>query len=102
MQVAYQSPLHVTVSLAPTEQLGGNRDYILRYRLQGDAVESGLLLYEGEEENFFLLMTQPPQRVPAAQIPPRDYVYIIDVSGSMNGFPLDTAKQFMRAPAGHL
>ncbi|NOT53944.1 MAG: VWA domain-containing protein [Deltaproteobacteria bacterium] len=102
VQIAYQSPLQATVSLAPTEQLGGNRDYILRYRLQGDAVESGLLLYEGEDENFFLLMAQPPQRVPAAQIPPRDYVYIIDVSGSMNGFPLDTAKQVMRDLASHL
>lgn len=102
IQVAYQDPLRATISLAPTEQLGGNRDYILRYRLQGDAVESGLLLYEGEKENFFLLMTQPPQRVPAAQIPARDYVYIIDVSGSMNGFPLDTAKQLMRDLASHL
>jgi Ca-activated chloride channel homolog len=102
VQVVYQSPLQATVNLAPTEQRGGDRDYILRYRLQGDAVESGLLLDEGEEENFFLLMTQPPQRMPAARIPPRDYVYIIDVSGSMNGFPLDTAKQLMRDLASHL
>ena len=53
-------------TLDPGGAKGGNRDYILRYRLQGKQVETGLLLYpspSGEDENFFLLMVQPPQRV---------------------------------------
>jgi len=70
----------------------GNRDFILNYRLSGNEIESGLLLYEGERENFFLLTVQPPQRVAAEVIPPREYIFVLDVSGSMHGFPLDTAK----------
>jgi Ca-activated chloride channel family protein len=73
-----------------------NRDFILRYRLAGAAIESGILLFEGARENYFLAMIEPPQRVTPAQIPARDYVFIVDVSGSMHGFPLDITKQLMR------
>lgn len=90
------------VTLDPGETGGGNRDYILRYRLQGRQVETGLLLYPGETENFFLLMVQPPQRVAPRQIPPREYIFVLDVSGSMHGFPLDTAKALMRELIGGL
>jgi Ca-activated chloride channel family protein len=90
------------VTLDPEEANGGNRDYILRYRLQGQQVQTGLLLYPGEEERFFLLMVQPPQRVELAQIPPREYIFVLDVSGSMHGFPLDTAKVLMRELIGGL
>jgi Ca-activated chloride channel family protein len=84
------------VVLADSERFGGNRDFVLRYRLAGAAIESGLLLYEGRDENFFLLMSQPPQVVERTAIPPREYIFVVDVSGSMYGFPLDTAKQLMR------
>lgn len=90
------------ITLDPEEENGGNRDYILRYRLQGQQVETGLLLYPGEEENFFLLMMQPPGRVEPGEIPPREYVFVLDVSGSMHGFPLDTAKVLMRELIGGL
>ncbi|HKB11874.1 MAG TPA: VWA domain-containing protein, partial [Vicinamibacterales bacterium] len=48
------------------------------------------------DENFFLLMAQPPQAVAADQVTSREYIFVIDVSGSMNGFPLNTAKKLMR------
>jgi Ca-activated chloride channel family protein len=90
------------VGLDPAETDGGNRDYILRYRLQGQEVQTGLLLYPGQAESFFLLMVQPPRRVEPRQIPPREYIFVLDVSGSMNGFPLDTAKTLMRELIGGL
>ena len=71
----------------------GNRDFVLRYRLRGGAIQTGLLRYEGDKESFFLLMVQPPQRVARDEMPPREYVFIVDVSGSMTGFPLDVAKE---------
>jgi Ca-activated chloride channel family protein len=37
-------------------------------------------------------MVQPPARVAPSEIPAREYVFVLDVSGSMYGFPLDTAK----------
>ncbi len=72
-----------------------NRDVVVRYSLAGDKIEGGLLMNFGKEENFFLLMLEPPERVNTNMITPREYIFIIDVSGSMNGFPLNTAKSLM-------
>ncbi len=68
-----------------------DRDFILNYEMESKKVESGLILHEGEKENFFLLMLQAPRRVPAEEILPREYVFVVDVSGSMNGKPIETA-----------
>jgi len=60
------------------------------------------MLYEGPQEKFFLLMVQPPERVRPQQVPTREYIFIVDVSGSMNGFPLDVAKILMSELIGSL
>jgi Ca-activated chloride channel homolog len=82
--------------LADGDAKPNNRDFILRYRLTGQQISSGLLLYQGNGENFFLLMAQPPQAVQSEEVPPREYIFVLDVSGSMNGYPIDTAKTLMR------
>jgi len=92
-----QSVARVTLDNDP-----GNRDFILDYQLSGKEIQSGLLVYEGAQENFFLLTVQPPERIAAQDIPPREYIFVLDVSGSMHGFPLDTAKQVIRSLIGRL
>ena len=91
----WQSADVALLTLDDPNPFQGNRDFILRYRLSGDAMRSGLLLFQSENENFFLYMAQPPERVTAAQIPPREYIFVVDVSGSMNGFPINTAKYLL-------
>ena len=80
----------------PESTESGNRDFVLRYSLAGGKIETGMLLYPGEDEKFFLLMMEPPERVGKKDVVPREYVFIVDVSGSMHGFPLDTAKTLMK------
>jgi Ca-activated chloride channel family protein len=99
---AFENPAAAMITLDPSEHGGGNRDYILRYRLDGDQIQSGLLLHRGEHENFFLLMMQPPKRVGRGQIPGREYIFIVDVSGSMHGFPLDISKKLLKNLIGNL
>ena len=98
-QIQWETPALAHVSL---KNDAGNRDFILDYRLTGKEIQSGLLVFEGPKENFFLLTVQPPARVTAQDIPPREYVFVIDVSGSMHGFPLDTAKEVIRNLIGNL
>jgi Ca-activated chloride channel family protein len=73
----------------------GTKDFVLKYQLSGKAVQTGVLLLPGDKENFFLAMVQPPERVAPADRPRREYVFIVDVSGSMHGFPIETAKTVM-------
>jgi Ca-activated chloride channel family protein len=98
----WESDSVARVILAENSTFGGDRDFILNYRLAGEEIQSGLLLLEGEDENFFLLMVQPPERVLPEDIPPREYIFVVDVSGSMNGFPLNTAKKLLKNLIGNL
>ncbi len=101
-RIDYHGPTTASVRLDPSEVHGGNRDFVLRYRLAGAGIETGLLLHEGTDENFFLLMMQPPKRVSRDQIPQREYIFIVDVSGSMHGFPLNISKKLLSDLIGGL
>ena len=96
MDVTYKDLNHIELKLNKAETNGGNRDVIVNYSLKGKSIESGVMLYEGKDENFFLMMVQPPAQVLKEDIPPREYIFIVDVSGSMNGQPLDISKNLMR------
>lgn len=94
--VEYENISTAKINLKPAEKTGGDRDFTLRYRLAGGQIEEGLLLYEHGGENYFMLTVQPPHKLTDKDIPPREYIFIVDVSGSMNGFPLDVSKKLMR------
>lgn len=83
------------VTLANPADYAGNRDFILKYKLTGEEVQSGLILTKGDKENFFMLTVQPPEHYTPEEIPPREYIFVLDVSGSMNGYPLDTGKDLI-------
>lgn len=91
------------ITLADPDDYAGNRDFILKYKLTGEEIQSGLVLSSGQTangpfqaENFFMLTIQPPERFEVEDIPPREYIFVLDVSGSMFGYPLDTAKELIR------
>ena len=102
VDVTYQDPRRATVVLPATERFGANRDLVLRYRLADDRIETGVLLGEGGDERFFVCMLEPPRRFDADQVPPREYIFVMDVSGSMNGFPIETSKALLRAVLNRL
>jgi Ca-activated chloride channel family protein len=97
---AVKSPTHAisprfdggVVDVEVLEPAGGDRDFVLQYRLDGDAIETGMLVYESGGEKYFAAILQPPKAIAPSMIPPREYVFIVDVSGSMSGFPIATAK----------
>lgn len=96
---------HADVVLTADGRPADNRDFVLDYRLAGEKIESGLMLYKGQgenAENFFLAMVEPPKAVAASAISPRDYIFVVDISGSMHGFPLDTAKTVLERLIGGL
>ena len=87
------------VQIAADEPTPANRDFILRYRMAGGAIETGLLLdapaTAGGDGHFLLLLEAPP-RPADTMVPPRDFLFVVDVSGSMHGFPIDTTKVLLR------
>lgn len=92
INVSQEQDTEAKVTLADKNTFAGDRDFILSYQLTGESMNSGLTLYEGENANFFQLTVQPPERYNPNDIPPREYIFALDVSGSMDGYALDTAK----------
>ncbi len=83
--------------IALRDSAAANRDFVVRYELLGQQIETGLLTYENAKERFFLMMMEPPKRMAPDQTVPREHLFIVDISGSMNGFPLDVSKTLMKA-----
>lgn len=96
------TPSHARASLGAEAGQSNNRDFILDYRLSGASFESGVLLSKGAEENFFLALIAPPAKIKSKMLVPREYIFVVDISGSMHGFPLDTAKRLLKNLVGSL
>lgn len=90
------------IGLKDDGKASGNRDFILQYRLAGNRIGSGITLYEGPDESYFMAVLEPPRRILNEDILPGEYVFIVDVSGSMHGFPLEVSKKLLRDLIGNL
>jgi Ca-activated chloride channel homolog len=101
-EITFVGKEKATVRLKDSEKFAGNKDFILKYKLKGNQIQSGLMLYEDKDENFFLAMIQPPKIIQPELMPPREYAFIVDVSGSMHGFPLEVSKTLLRDLIGNL
>jgi Ca-activated chloride channel family protein len=73
-----------------------NKDFVLVYETSSDKIEDTLLTHTDQRGKFFTLVLQPPKRVRSQLIVPKEIVFVVDNSGSMSGFPTETAKQAMR------
>lgn len=97
VDVAHPGANRAVVTLAESAiEKAGASDYVLRYSLAGDAIQSGLIAYPEGDGGYFLLTAEPPRAVTAEMIAPREFVFVVDVSGSMMGEPLDAAKALVR------
>ncbi|SPE61861.1 Vault protein inter-alpha-trypsin domain protein [Verrucomicrobia bacterium] len=85
------APGKLTVSLSPTDRVP-NRDFVLRYRVAGEQIESSLLTSRDERGSYFTLMLYPPKALENPRRQPLELVFVLDCSGSMSGRPIRQAK----------
>ncbi|MCA9542736.1 MAG: AgmX/PglI C-terminal domain-containing protein [Myxococcales bacterium] len=103
-----QTPTHKTdawseasglmhVSLAEDDRIP-NRDFMLRYRLDGDAPQAATHVFRkaGAPEGHFMVVLQPPTLDVDHLVGQRELLFVVDVSGSMSGAPLAQAKAALR------
>ena len=86
---------HAWVELAGEDRLP-NRDFVLRYSVAGRQPSCSVLTHEDERGGFFLLLVQPQAEVAADAGAPREIVFVVDASGSMNGWPLQRAQAVLQ------
>jgi Ca-activated chloride channel family protein len=72
-----------------------NKDFVLQYQTSSDRIEDTVLTHTDPRGKFFTLVLQPPKRVRRNLVVPKELIFVIDKSGSMSGFPIETAKEAM-------
>src|SRR5262249_19788503 len=79
------------ISLQPGEHL--NRDFILRFRVSTESVQTALSLQPDSDgkEGTFMLTLVPPASAKGQR--PRDVVFVLDRSGSMKGWKMVAARR---------
>ncbi|MCB9853980.1 MAG: VWA domain-containing protein, partial [Phycisphaerales bacterium] len=87
-------PTRSTIDLADVADIP-NRDFVLRWRPMTEEITDSVLAHTSDLGNFVTIMIDPPSRVEANDLVPRELVFVIDTSGSMKGQPLDKARQVM-------
>lgn len=79
-----------------------NKDFVLRYDVAGKKIQDALLTHPSDKGGFFTFIVQPPERVTAEDVTPKEIVFVLDTSGSMNGFPIEKAKEAMKLALDNL
>ena len=91
-----QDGSRASITLRPQDQIP-NKDLVLRYRLAGAQLGTAMLTEPGEGDiTTFALLIEPPEDVENIPKVPREMIFVLDCSGSMNGFPMEKSKQAMR------
>ncbi|HVG33877.1 MAG TPA: VIT domain-containing protein [Pyrinomonadaceae bacterium] len=79
-----------------------NKDFVLKYDVAGSRIEDAVLTHRAGRGGFFTLILQPPERVTFEDVMPKELVFVLDTSGSMQGFPIEKAKETMKLALDHL
>ncbi len=83
-----------TIKLQEADSLP-NRDFVLHWSIAGKETQFSVLAHKGEKGGYFTLLMQPPLEPADAQVTPREITFILDVSGSMNGIPIQMSKDIV-------
>lgn len=93
--IAREGKTRATVTLAANDTIP-NRDFVLRWTVDASKMGFGFLAHREDQEGYFTLMVQPPLAPADEEVCPREITFILDVSGSMSGLPIETSKSLVR------
>ena len=96
INVHYPDANSAEIELSAENENPSNRDFVLKYSLRSNKINSGLLLFEGDKENYFSLLIEPKLKTLKSEVPTREYLFVVDVSGSMMGYPIEVSKSLLR------
>lgn len=90
-KVSVQGAAPVVIEL-DTEDRIPNKDFLLAWQPAAKMVDAAVLAHKDGRDGYLTLMVQPSADFPLGQVTAKELVIAIDVSGSMSGFPVETAK----------
>jgi Ca-activated chloride channel family protein len=86
---------HFSVTLS--ERTIPNRDFVLTYEVATESVSAAAWISRDEDADTALITLLPPKLDVTQPIPPREFVFVVDRSGSMSHDPMEQAKNALRS-----
>lgn len=107
---SHQPNVHAAEVKVRNEREIPNKDFVLRYEVAGSKIEDALLMTSRVKDSaddkrgggiagtdgYFVFILQPPDRVRDEDAGARELIFVLDTSGSMSGYPIETAKKVMK------
>ncbi len=94
VEIERAGPDQARIRLRPEDSIP-NKDFVLRYRIDGAGPGLVMLPHRTDKQGNFLVLIQPEAKPAADHITPKEMVFVVDCSGSMSGFPIDKVKEAM-------
>jgi Ca-activated chloride channel homolog len=110
---AFETPTHEVIERRPADGTLAltlaekkslpNRDFVLRYRAAGEQPKAVLYTTAAKDAGgFFSLVLEPPNLDVDRVVGQRELTFVVDISGSMSGVPLEMCKTAMRDALGRM
>jgi Ca-activated chloride channel family protein len=97
VRIHRRGPTRARVKLSEADAIP-NKSFVLRYKVVGRKPQMAVLAHRPKgKAGYFLLMVQPAEDERLKQSPPRELVFLVDVSGSMSGKPIAKVREAMGA-----
>ncbi|NOQ68347.1 VWA domain-containing protein [Patescibacteria group bacterium] len=95
VDVAQKSKSNAYVKIKQDDTIP-NKDFVLEFELSGDIPQFAFFTHKPENgDGYFSLMIQPQTDFSISEVTPKEMFFVVDVSGSMSGVPIEKAKEAM-------
>lgn len=97
LELTRPAPHRAQITLRDKDEIP-NRDFVLRWRTADTQLAARALFHRPDPNNpgYLSLSLEAPASVPTTEVAPRELVFLLDTSGSMQGAPLDAVKRAIR------
>ena len=103
IQISHIDAKNVKITLEAND-LEGSKDFLLYYSLGRQEIGGSLLTFRPrtDRDGYFIFMANPQFEIHEKKYVPKDVVFVVDVSGSMQGEKIEQAKEALRFCIGSL
>lgn len=95
VDVRRKGPRRAVVTLHPLDTRP-NKDFVLRAKAKGAGADTGVLAYHDGRDGYVSVLVHPKLDLRAADLTPKEMIFVLDCSGSMSGEPIAAAKGLVR------
>lgn len=82
---------HPTITLAPNSEIP-NKDFVMSWHVGSKYLQTGVQTHRVANDGYVAISFMPPENVPCDEKVAKEFIFLVDCSGSQQGLPIQKAK----------